>query len=275
MAFFPQERRPPANVLPSDRLYARTLCAALVERALVGHRSRMSVWARQFSLLRKDGYGICQIEETLLWYTSQVGRPFIPQAFCAKSFRLKYPAILAAYGRWKTENTQTPITEAARIAATRLGRRGWPKGSKGQLPEVCQQSLDNLTDFANRLNGMRLPAEMSAGDRNLLARFIMHVRPKLAGAAFAVEQHLQTVNAALQGWDAWSGNLRAFVWHPDNKTVGRTGREWANRYAHRPELWDMLVATVSGVAYTPTQMAGAGRGRDGGPGAGKSRSGPP
>lgn len=205
----------------------------------------MSKWALSFAKLRTiDHIPQDRVEAVLLWYIDHIGEKFIPLALCANTFRAKFFNLERAYKRWLEDNPQTVIAADARHTATRLGRRHWPRASRGQLPEVCQQSLDNYRGFLLRAKQFAAPATLPRNERKLTEAFAAHIRPRLNDPAHFVENWFLAVNDQVANWDAWTGDLRPYVFRPDHRLFLRMGRGWAAGYAHRPELWDKFMGCL-------------------------------
>lgn len=73
---------------------ADRLSAGIREKAPgeLNPRRRMASWAEEFLRLAKE-VPRDEIKETLGWYYDNMGRDYVPEAYCAKTFRSKYAAI--------------------------------------------------------------------------------------------------------------------------------------------------------------------------------------
>lgn len=240
MGFFDEYDTQVVAKTEADVACAKSLADAVRWKANRTSPISYRTWARPFALLRdRDGISQTEIEETLTWYVQHMGEHRIPKALCAKSFRDRYPYIRTAREIWLRDNPAAPPGPLATQIAKRLYRRHWPRGSKDQLPALCQQSLDRYVQWAATLRQAALPPGPAH------AALLRHVRAKLTDPAYFVEEWFLAVHDAVAAWDAWSGDLRPYAFRPDHRLFQRQGREWAQRYCGRPEMWDALLEQIN------------------------------
>ena len=79
--------KPPA----SGRL-ARLLYDGLSSERKITRQPKMSNWQKEFDYLLEI-FSVDEIEKTINWYIKNVNGEYTPVAFCAKSFRDKFPSI--------------------------------------------------------------------------------------------------------------------------------------------------------------------------------------
>lgn len=242
MGFFPELDPPaPSKTIAADAAWSHTLANAVRKSTPRCSPISIAKWSVQFALLRNtDGIPQGQIGEVLDWYVDHIGEHRIPMALSAKAFRAKFPYIELAKKIWDQRNPSVQISQTAREIADRLGRRYWPKGSKGQLPVVCQQSLDNYKAFAQRV---RKRPESRNG--SAVEAFFRHIRAKLTDPAGFVENWFNAVHGSIARWEHWSGDLFSYVFRPEHKLFQRMGRDWAQKYCARPYVWDNLMEELS------------------------------
>lgn len=80
---------------PEQTELANLLYKTLKAKRLLQKLPKLPEWAEEFRLLEKE-IPPEEIEETLRWYLNNIGGPYIPEAFCGKSFRSKYIKIRQA-----------------------------------------------------------------------------------------------------------------------------------------------------------------------------------
>ncbi len=100
---------PNVDYLPVDKDCAITLHEALHKKGML-RSTKWSIksWSKEFALLRKaQPEDSDNIERVLDWYIHNIGGDKIPEAFCASSFRDKFPRIQAAMYR-KIGNRDSP-----------------------------------------------------------------------------------------------------------------------------------------------------------------------
>ena len=85
-------------VADADRADAKQLRDALAAKRKLSATPNREAWARRFAALRA-AVGDARLTSALRWYCANVGKPYVPQAFCAESFQKKFVAIEAAMAR--------------------------------------------------------------------------------------------------------------------------------------------------------------------------------
>lgn len=241
----PTEPRNGHPATEQDEEFVTTLLGA-VRTKLPGKKANRKTWARSFATLRRS-VGAERIQKALTWYVHNIGKPYVPQAYAATSFKEKFAAIEAAMQRDPDVGTATEITPQAAEIARRLAGRHWPKGSGDDVPAVVQGCLDRYTEFiAHRdafMKGMAT-GEIEIGSntyRDRLIRFGKHLRGAMPAPAAFVEQWMIHLNDRVAGWDGWSGNLSSMAFHRRSKEFTKRGREWATRFCGNPARWDQFV----------------------------------
>lgn len=241
MAFFPLMQKITATgYTRGDLNYAIALRCTLRRHGKVQRPVSAKAWARSMSKLRTvDALSQETIEDVFLWYLDHFGERRVPWAFSAKSFRAKFYNIQMAMKIHQERNPTVVITETARQAAKRLGRRYWAKGSGGQLPLACQRSLEALDRF-----NAKLKAYVATGGSDpkvhSLARFIT---PKMTNMLF-IDNWFHRIHELVNGWEAWSGDLNPFIFSPENKQFRSLGHSWCRLYGMDAKVWDKLMETL-------------------------------
>lgn len=232
---------------PSDKDYKRTdkLEQVIRSRRKIMRPFKRAAWAKCFMMLRcVDGVPADHIDLILDWYVNHFGEEFVPQVYSAKAFRDKFLALENAMGRC-VEVVGELSDDAKRIVAS-LNRKGWPKGSKEQLPAVVQSSLaeyvkfkDKLRDVVNDRTKVPIPQPIKRFAHNLLSA-------RLGTAVTFIENWMLAVHKQISEWTAWSGQLKQFRFCPESKRFAQMGREWSTRYTGSGRQWDLLINLLKG-----------------------------
>lgn len=81
-----------------DHTLSKKLFDGLTRLGLITTKPRLQAWIKEFFDLRKYK-SLIRIEEVLDWYLTNIRQPFVPQAYSAKSFKVKFTAIEASMER--------------------------------------------------------------------------------------------------------------------------------------------------------------------------------
>ena len=121
----------------------------------------------------------------------------------------------------KQEVEDIKISEEAQSIFDELKDRHWPKGSKEQLPQVIQASLDEYQKVyreVNRFVKRKFKFDKDTGDylyksngqpkqeRNNCERMLW-VKQAMTSPSTFVENWFRDLNKRVQGWDKWKGDL--------------------------------------------------------------------
>jgi len=100
---------------PKDRFFydcVIQLCNALKSKRRIFREVDIGKWIISLRKLHiADGVPKAEIEEVLNWYCQHIGKDWIPEAFSAKSFRVKFEQISAAMNRQKKKPDYEPGDE--------------------------------------------------------------------------------------------------------------------------------------------------------------------
>lgn len=262
--------------IPRDFNRANRLLNSLKKNGLLtGRPIKILGWAEQFALLRTtDKVDEDQIDDVLMWYLSQArkGNTRFRQAFSAKAFRLKFADIRQDMERALKRNPTIPITKEAEEIADHVSRKGWPKGSKEQLPLVAQISLNNYRAFLKALEKVQdsLPKKEVVEDvpddeeddsggytkgkvikkSSQLGEFIDYL---LDGGApqskHMVTTWLLRVHERVANWQTWSGELVPFALTWEEKGFQAIGAGWSQKFAGSQKLWESLTESLRGLDH--------------------------
>jgi hypothetical protein len=185
-------------------------------------------WAGQFRILLKHQPQE-QIRNVLIWYCENLNRPYLPQAFSARAFRLKFAGIEKAWSR----SGKMPITihPAAQKILGRLEQGAWPKGTRELLPQLIQLSLDAHADFKQRL--LSQPA-------NGLSRYLME---RIGDGPAFVEVWVRDLNKLVLR-PGWNGNLLDHVFDPKSFWFEQQAKTMAEHYCNDDQRWTSLLEVL-------------------------------
>jgi hypothetical protein len=202
---------------------------------------RLSGWAKEFRMLEKalDG-DRGRLDGVLDWYVLNIKKPFVPEAYSAKSFRAKFQKISDARARDSEICTSVDISDDATKIFTSVSKLGWPKGTKAELLPAIQKSLDNYSYFAELMGGLKEQAkgyeQLKPKDRvaspefRRLCKFALYL--KVGNPVSVVEDWFRQVHSRIS-FDEWKGhNLKNWVWTHDHKMFQEQWRTKAAEYGY-------------------------------------------
>jgi hypothetical protein len=220
-------------------------CASKLERALREKRkfepvSKVASWPSVFEkLVHSDQMDRARVKRVLVWYLENIGKPYVPAAYSAKSFAANFVRIescmeRAAEKRAKESPEVFEMNDVVLESFNRSGAAdlGWPGASKAQLPRLYQESWDALEDAHRRCRRMVRqleawgeahpelwkPAKYHAKWR--VHRFAQRLLSgPLSSPEFALTRYLSEVARQLSRWPSWSGDLAQFTWALENRRV--------------------------------------------------------
>lgn len=220
---------------------AQRLFDALNKKGLVNPRkTKLAEWERQLRLLTEsDGHPLSEVTKTLDQYIPLINSPYMPEAYCAKSFREKYLRIRRRINKCLSVNT-TPtqeISNEAKSLAKELGELTWPKGSRSQLSQAVQISLDNYRDYLKQVKGAADPTSKKSFLRLAHHLTAHYVQPPKDFVREWFTEH----NTEIQRWEGWGGKLQAF--RADHPRFFKMGSSWAEEYSHGDD-WGKLMDSI-------------------------------
>jgi len=196
--------------------------------------ARTKAWPEQFRILRKS-QNEDAIRRTMSWYTTNIGKRFVPLAFSGESFRKKFVAIQRAANR--DVSNVADVGKAAKVVAERLNALNWPNGSAASIPSCVQHTMDA---YAKLCAAIRAAAATIGTAR--LRKFAEHVTASLVPAATFAEQWWRAVHARVVAWQGWDGGFGMFAFSA--KGFEPHGRELATKYCGDSTLWDRLAQEI-------------------------------
>jgi hypothetical protein len=223
------------NTDPQDTEIA-TLLAKAVQGKLPGRRVNVAAWAKQVALLRREATP-ARVLAAAQWYATAIGGQWVPQAYSAKTFREKFPAIEAAMERAAVREPAALVVGArATGVLRRLEGLSWPKGSGPQVPQAVQLSLDRFTAWQAARD--RVTEDQRAAACIRAYKFGEYLQGTTPAPGAYVEAWFRRVHGMVQNWAGWSGRLSGMAWHMGHDEFQRVGRGWAEDYCGQPARWD-------------------------------------
>lgn len=215
---------------------ARKLAEAIQLARLSSGPIQLHKWADHFRLLLKTApeQEVCCV---LNWYIQHLKGEYVPQAYCAETFRKKYTKIKACMHR---DIDAITITEAAQSVRTRLDDKTWPPPLDTYLLQVIQISLSNYAIFRKKLldNKTRLSKRALA-----LVDYLIQ-NHHLASPASFVERWLLSLHDTVSRWRVITGDVQMFAFKEDSFMFASMGRAWAHGWCGRSKIWDQMMKEI-------------------------------
>jgi len=238
MAFFsdlvPEKKNPPNDF---DIACSKKLKTSLVKKGRSLRRTRLSSWANEFRILRKYETEKT-IQSHLDWYCLHIGKPYIPDIQCGKSFKEKFDKLKNA----KKRSNHVDIDDDTLTLVKKLKAYHWPGGFDVELDVVVQKSLNQYSEWyplVKELKNKKIKNKWNA-------RYVEFFCSKLPSKAiYFVELYMLEVCKMLQAWKKnLPSTLHTFTFHPDNKVFASMGREWSREQYSSVEMWDVFMSLV-------------------------------
>lgn len=245
MALFDLPKKP-NEPTEADRLIAKRLRNLVHTKTRYVPRTKLDTDAKQIKLLRAQ-VGDEKLQQVLTWYESNIGKPFVPQAYNGKELRAKFHKLEQAAHRSGSVNlADVEISLRAKNIHSRLKLLTWPKGSDQLLLPAIQKSLDFWSDFRRRLVTSRNQAIAEATNRSgspiernksilLLNHLLNSLPPQF------VEDWYHHTQRRLVLWGDWSGNPSALVLNQYDPFFMSFGRGLVANYGRLSDLWDRII----------------------------------
>ena len=236
--------------LPTDTQWAQFLFDKLRAYNKVKRNVSMIHWAHEFLLLRKEypDVPLEEIEEALLWYCRQVKktreeRKGVPEIYSAAAFRQKFQKVRSAMERaGASKPKEVELDESGQHILAEVEHLGWPKGTKSQLKEVIQASMNNFRTFQQKV---RAVGDLPRTDKLYTLHEVVcgHVRRKSNVSSFLIFW-LKGVHKQIADWSDFSGNLRSYIWRLDHKMNLAVMEGWAVSCSGKTERWSQYLALL-------------------------------
>lgn len=240
---------------PIEVKWARDLANALRAKRKLQRPVDLNKWKGAFQSLAKLESKET-ITQTLQWYVQNLDKEFVPQAYSARSFKEKFPAIIKAAQRDAVQPAQVEVSKVAQEIAEHLALKLWPKGSASQLPNVVQRSLTNyhnllkeMTKRLRRLEDLTLHGKFKTIQERMavvrlrgLMRFLLD--GKLHTPHNFVILWFLDVQASVIRWADWNGSLERYVFDLDNPRFTQDMSNACYEYTHDHRSWTRLLEYI-------------------------------
>ena len=194
-------------------------------------------WYRDFAALGRD-VGEEHLEKVLVWYIKHMDEDYMPEAYTARAFRDKFPAIEAKYREDPASVEVSP--EAAEVTARVAATHPVPKGILKKLPAIIQRSMDAYKPFWESLYPL---AEKMAKDPE--AHWDLSLLRHLLGKGFFMSPKffvqyvwMPAVLQELRRHQMFQ--TRYMIWGLKRTLFKTIGRQAASEYTENPDRWDSL-----------------------------------
>lgn len=187
-------------------------------------------WAKEFRFLR-IAYPDCDLDSILNWYLANIGKEYIPQAFSAKSFRLKFNKIIAAKERADRDNPNVVITDKAEKIYQSISHLNWPSGTGDELRQAVQITLTTYQNTLNTLAGIleRIPEKVN-GARNPLHKLVTYISDGLPTSSTFVTNWVRDLHSVASHFkNNWKGK---FIKSAPKKSTDRSIQDLINGLAN-------------------------------------------
>lgn len=156
----------------------KTLSTSLQKHQKISKQFSSKSWAIQFAKMRLlDTITENEISQVLQWYTTNIGKAFIPLVFSAKAFREKYVKLKTQY----LKQLKTPITEKVKEIAQELKTQyPWPGHyTLSDIEEACQVCFNSYVKFWERLDAIKITKKNYPGSHRINRDAVREFRNRL------------------------------------------------------------------------------------------------
>lgn len=226
MAFFPEKLK---NKL--DTAWARALRDAVQKHGRAVKIQSLSNWTDNFTKLRQEK-GPDLVGKVLVWYIENMGKEFVPQAYTAGVFRVKFDQIKQAMER--TEDIPEEIDQRSKNLAEWIANdHPFPVEILAKLPQIAKKTKERwdrfceviTTEYANDARG---------------SDFILHIL-NLYGFCF-VEDWILGLSKRLGHTPHYTGPIMSLAWKLDSIWFRESfWRQWSLEWSGDPLTFDDLL----------------------------------
>jgi hypothetical protein len=230
-AFDPPSAVANSEVTDLDRAHAKTLHDAAKRVGRLQPRCKPSTWAGHFAKLRRD-YSDDRVSAAVLWYSENVGKEYVPEAFCGSSFREKFLKVEAAMNRDRPKpvlvlNACPTSDDAKEIARKYLRDCEAFDAFRAELPTLIDRTMTNWRTFLAKL-------EVSP-DQSVSAKAVGFLAGEFGkNPAHFARKWWEDMAEQVSNWDGWSGNASGLVFKPSHKRFVKACQDVFQGY---PNLW--------------------------------------
>lgn len=219
-------------------------CAAHLHETVLRHlniNKPIRGWAATFGYLQSyEHVPPHRVKRALIWYRKHCGESmFVPHIEDASSFRAKFGALEQAIKRQEAEHpAPVEVTPQAKRIVERLSTLTWPQGSRSQLPQVVQKSLEAYKEWKRKcLAAQPVPDKLRGFEEELLNMVFWHSSEFLEG-------WFRSVHKRVANWADWSGDLTHYTFAEDHVDFLKLGRAASERYSGSTKMWDRYLKFI-------------------------------
>jgi hypothetical protein len=217
------------DAVGDDARLAERLRAAIVQACEVRIGWSKKSWTQSIQRLNKNVDDPERVSRVLEWYCENIGKEFVPQAFCAETFRKKFVQIEQAMLRQQPLLDPVTVEEALLIDSLKnqLSRLAWGNGRLDTLELSIQITLNEREQFLLDLYD-KMPEQPSG----VQMRFLKELRGWLADEKTFVLRWYEGKSADHRNWKNWSGDFKSLAFRPTCKEVESIIRRVSGDYCH-------------------------------------------
>lgn len=197
----------------------------LSAKRLLMRQPSTKAWAKEFQALLDQGVSKAELKETIVWYVQMTDLPYMPQAYSARTFREKYPAIRRRFVK-DSKVQKLPdvkpedLNQWDRMTYDTIMGFGWPSGIRKQVCGLLVLSQQNYKAFVKKADAVEWKGELKEFHKRIRMNCFCSAGTTMTNYFTAVREFVATSTS-------WDGDVLQFVWAPDIKLVQRLARKGA------------------------------------------------
>lgn len=204
-------------------------------------RKDTRAWPRVFvNMQRFQNISAERIRRAINWYGKHIGEMFTPHIEDAKEFRAKFGKLEKQIDKEKPVTHETELDTDAKEALRQIESSDltWPHGSKQALPQLVAASMAGAKAFCERRAALvALWRENRPDERRALINFDENIgsyvfASETGGLPRFVAKWAAHVNAIIQSWSEWRGQLSYFHFTSTHKDFRKMIIETGTPDAH-------------------------------------------
>jgi len=208
-----------------DYAAAKRLRKAIIDGKFIFSRiGSIHSWAKEFYQLRKFTTE-AHITKVLDWYIANIGGEYIPQAFCAATFRKKFPTILAICHRRTGQIHTRDLNEYEQEFYNQMKMWNWK--SNKITPDMVKGAIIKNTDEYRKFRKAvcETVKELSSKSSNHEC-YLEIIYANLNIPEEYSRESITNIFHGLDNWDQWHGNLISSCF--DTKKAPKVENELVN-----------------------------------------------
>lgn len=242
---FKMEVESTADDNPLDKARIRKLLDHVIKIGYYPIARSRDKWKVPFAQLRRHLAGRDELIDAVLdWFCSFPTKQALkdtklPTGVCnALYFRKNWEWIHDRYEKHRSGiPAKVEVGADALAIVKRLKMNRWPKGSAEQLPAAVQVSINALAAFHRKVAEVR--KESFELDR-ITSDYFTYTKIN----SF-IEKWFNNVHKRIANWDAWSGNLDAYIFKHSSEQFQNHGKAISVNLCGKPYLWERLYERVN------------------------------